>query len=469
MADRAGRWLRVSRGTQDEANQETDIDKWITDHGYEPVKDYRLRKSAYKGKHQAVLDEVIRDMQDGVINVLVVWLSSRIERRGAYNVFDLARRVQQAEGRIEYVKEPHLNIANDMSDMMLATVASTNNLESKNKSKSVRASQDRIRKNNGVLGKLPYGYDITGDKYSKRPVINQTEAKVVREAVDRYLGGESLQDICDDFNARGVPFRGRKWIISTLARLLRNPAIAGRQMSNRDYGERVTVLEFDPIITWSEHEQLEARLDSRAHRKGISPKNVFMLSGIIRDANGHPMYGKHNRASYSYACRKACSGAVPVIDADRDVSEELLELSGHLPHMTRRVVPGENYSDLIARKRLDIRELDPEAEDYDSKLADLRSELARLRSLSAKPDQVKWVPSGKTIRQHWDSLTVAGKRDWLLEHGYTVIAHRNPDDPRGWSLGITHDRDLEDQLIGLGFPGGVAGVHPGLHEVDSLL
>jgi DNA invertase Pin-like site-specific DNA recombinase len=447
MADRAGRWLRVSKNEgQDERNQEHDIDKWIADHEYEPAADYRLRKSAYKGMHVQMLDQVITDMQDKVINVLVVWQSSRIERRGAVSVFDLVSRVHRAGGRIEFAApgDQYLNESNDMSDALLAFAASKDHKESKDKSERVRAAQVEIRANKGVLGRLTYGYRAVGNRKDKHPVIYEPEARVVREAVERYLDrGESLAVICDDFNARGIlgP-TGKPWIVSTLGRLLRNPTLAGRQMNNRDNGEETTtILEFEGIITYPQHEQLVERLDSRAHRQGISPANVFMLTGVLFDDAGHPMYGKLSRYNYCYACRKGCGISVRVEEADAEVTRLVLDLFGHQPHMVRKLVPGKNYLDQIARKRQDIRELDPEAEDYDSKLAKLRAELAELRSLPSEPDHVDWVLSGKSIAEHWQSLSIAARRDWLKENGWKVTASKHESggvlltiDPtaRGW-------------------------------------
>src|ERR1700722_19535962 len=102
----SGRWLRVSTGAQDEASQLPDLVKWEQAHGYDVRAEYTVHgKSAYHGQQDAALDQVISDMQDGKISVLVVWASDRIERRGAYNAFDLARRVREAGGRIEYVKD----------------------------------------------------------------------------------------------------------------------------------------------------------------------------------------------------------------------------------------------------------------------------------------------------------------------------------------------------------------------------
>src|ERR1700730_4008375 len=121
MRDKAGLWQRVSTGGQDEASQLPDLTRWCESHDYDIAKSYVLHgKSASKGQQDKHIDEAIRDMQDGTITVLVVWQSSRIERRGAYSVFDLSRRVREAGGRIEYVKDAYLNDVNDMSDVMLA-------------------------------------------------------------------------------------------------------------------------------------------------------------------------------------------------------------------------------------------------------------------------------------------------------------------------------------------------------------
>src|ERR1039458_5993080 len=113
MTEQAGIWLRVSTGGQDEANQLPDLLAWCAGHDYAVAATYEVHgKSAYKGKQDADLDRALADMAARKITVLVVWASDRIERRGAYNAFDLARRVREAGGRIEYVKDTYLNEAN---------------------------------------------------------------------------------------------------------------------------------------------------------------------------------------------------------------------------------------------------------------------------------------------------------------------------------------------------------------------
>src|SRR5579875_3134260 len=99
MADKAGLWLRVSSGAQDEASQLPDVERWCEQHGYTVAERYVVHgKSAYKGRHDQYLNRALEDMKAGRIDVLVVWAADRIERRGAYNAFDLARRVHDAGG-----------------------------------------------------------------------------------------------------------------------------------------------------------------------------------------------------------------------------------------------------------------------------------------------------------------------------------------------------------------------------------
>ena len=82
VGESAARWLRVSTGAQDEANQEPEIDALVQGPGYVVRKTYTLRgKRASKGQQDKALDQMIEDMRRGLFTVLVVWASDRIERR----------------------------------------------------------------------------------------------------------------------------------------------------------------------------------------------------------------------------------------------------------------------------------------------------------------------------------------------------------------------------------------------------
>ena len=62
MTDTAARWIRVSSGGQDEANQLPDLDHYIAGHGYSDGPVYTLHDvNASKGEQDTYVDQVIAD------------------------------------------------------------------------------------------------------------------------------------------------------------------------------------------------------------------------------------------------------------------------------------------------------------------------------------------------------------------------------------------------------------------------
>lgn len=302
-----------------------------------------------------------------------------------------------------------------------------------------RMQRGRIA-DNCLVGRATYGYERVPaeDGDGMTLVIYEPHARIVREAVDRYLAGESTAKIRDDFNARGIPSPMEKsWHQVTLSNLLRNPALAGRRMDGwgKDERERKTILRFPGIITWAEHEQLCARLDSRAYRKGISPGNVAMLTSIISDKAGHPMY-RINRPPLYYYCRKGCVVSVPLEYADEQITQAVLSDYGDYDHMIRRTIPGKNYFEDMEQLRRDRAELDDLAPDYDERHVEITAEIRRLSKLQPEPNAVARVKSGKTVAEHWRSLTVAQRRDWLLENEWKVTAYRDALGSPPWGFAI---------------------------------
>jgi hypothetical protein len=180
---------------------------------------------------------------------------------------------------------------------------------------------------------------------------------------------------------------------------------------------------------------------------------VAMLTSVIQDEAGHPIY-RVNRPPLYYYCRKGCGTSVPLEYADSTISDAVINDFGHLDHYVRRTVPGKNWFEEIAQLRQDRNELDDLADDYDERHAALTAEIRRLSGLKAQPDTVRWVPSGKTVAQHWESLTTAQRRDWLIENGWKVTAIRDDSLTPPWRFGIdagwTAEVGAERQAASLG-------------------
>lgn len=426
-ADKAGRWLRVSTKAQDEANQEPDIDQWIADHGYDLAETYVLHgKSAYKGKQDAMLDQVIADMEAGKINVLVVWQSSRIERRGAYSAFDLARRVRDAGGRIEYVKDAYLNEANDMSDVMLALAATKDKKESQDKSERVRAAHDRARAEGGAIGRAAFGWQVTGeDRYRKRFEVFEPEARITREMVRRYLAGESLAGLERDFERRGITAKhGARWTTKTLAQYLHRPVLYGSRAGKHG------VISVEPIIDFATWQAVQDRLAAR--RKNTGGHGVpGLLSGTLYCGKcGHRAY----LTNAGYYCRTCPVGQRMLIprEIEQAVIAEVAQVS-EPETVTDR--PADDRQERIDRLSADIQRMNPAATpDY---LATVTAKLAEINEIKASLERTPRLPviprkTGRTLGMAFVALPDAERRQFLLDH--VRFTARETDD--GWQLAM---------------------------------
>lgn len=315
---------------------------------------------------------------------------------------------------------------------MLAITGWKDQQESKRKSERIRIGFDRIKANNALYGRPPYGFASEGDKYHRRIVHKPGEAEVLTEAAQRYLGGESLQDIARDLNRRGVPSPtwhgkpGTHWYPRTVGVLLRNPAMIGRRMDRNGQ----TTTRFEPLISVKEFERIDRLMKSRAHRKGVPYRGeTAMLTTVLRCVEcGGPVYAITARRARYYYCRSGhgCKNLIRENIADQQVSDWITSHPSY-EILEKRVTPGHNYDDQIANVRQDIRELDPEAEDYDQRLADLRAELHRLRGLPSTPDRIEWIGSGRFAADEWPAWSKAERRAFLIDNGFEVSLHPSAD------------------------------------------
>jgi DNA invertase Pin-like site-specific DNA recombinase len=416
----AGRWLRVSSGDQDEANQEPSIDKWIADHGYEVGPTYRLHgKSASKGKQQAKLDEMLSDMRAGRITVLVVWYSARIERRGAWDHFNLAHMVRDAGGRIEYVMEPWLNEVNAMSDAFLAMQAAANKQYTDTLSKNVLIAHDRIRANRGVYGAVPWGFDIVGEKYGKRIVPTELCKQVVPQIFERCIAGDSLRTIAAWLDSQGIPTsRGRaQWHETSVRFIVLSRAYAGR-LQNR---QGQTIARCEAVVPADVFDRANQALTSRPHRGPSNAENKPLLAKIKCNRCASPMYriARRKQKEYVYyrcygsgAQRKGCGNMIPGSDLE-DVVHAWVTLTKDEPYESLEWVEGESYDSDISDVKQDIREA-AEAEEFD-RLPGLQAKLADLREKQghATKGHYERIKTGETKGQHFHGLDYDGQREYL--------------------------------------------------------
>jgi DNA invertase Pin-like site-specific DNA recombinase len=433
VGESAARWLRVSTGDQDEANQVPDVDGWCRDHGYVVRKTCTLRgKSASKGQQDKALDDMIEDMRRGVFTVLVVWASDRIERRGAYSAFDLARRVKQAGGRIEYVKDAYLNEANDMSDVMLAMAATKDRLESKRKTERTTMVQSRIRQAGAFVGKPPFGYKVAGEKYARQLVPTDKGRLLIPEIYDRCIKGQSLATI----GAWLEEETGLQWWPRRVSGTLRNPVYRGVQED--DEGRPIHRCEalVDAAIWKRANDALH-----KHGKRGPESKQPALLSGVLfcgnpdcHDAPDSPMYRhKGTRSGEYYRCagkgtqRKGCGNMVRLVTLDGLVDMCMKAHGKGLAIKDWFIEPGTDHQAEVEEVRFEIRSVmmsDMPDDAIDKKVAELRAERDRLLALPTVPDRLVERPTGETYAGKWRRLNTQERGAWLRERGLKVRAYK---------------------------------------------
>jgi len=308
------------------------------------------------------------------------------------------------------------------------------------------------------VGKPPYGYRIVKieDTSLKTLEPDPETAPVVKSIFQMYDQGMSIYQIADSLNEAGIKSpqgQAKGWQHNTARRILQNPSTVGRIRHNG-----TTVLRVPPLVPLEDYNRVSARIKSRATR-GPGRQDTALLTGMVLCDNGSAMYRHRARDSEYYYCGHGCpAGSRLMVKMSYldSVVEDMVMSAGDQPHIITVVSPGDNHSDEIDQIRQEIRDLDPETDEYDTRLAELRQELANLRSLPSAPRQVEYKPFGKTIGEVWQSLDTAGKRRFLQDSG--VKFHVSRDADRNVSVVIGPDvntldgGELYSGIVALGGP-----------------
>lgn len=175
-------------------------------------------------------------------------------------------------------------------------------------------------------GKLLYGYTREYDSSSGellRQVIDQTQAKVIREAANRFLGGETPYAIANDFNRRGITAaRGGAWNLTQIRRVLVNPSYNGKRVFQKKVmGDAA----WPAILDDSTFNQCVAKFADPRRRTSRDSSIKHLLTGIAKcGVCGKPLkYGKP-RGKPSYVCHPAAHVARHMAQTEEIVTELIL-------------------------------------------------------------------------------------------------------------------------------------------------
>jgi DNA invertase Pin-like site-specific DNA recombinase len=322
------------------------------------------------------LDRFARNIRDGEDLVdLAVLLdgpdSGRIDTRTAYGMSTFRKQIEAAT-----------HASNETSEKVRAAFA------------DMLASGYRV----GGSGRL-FGFEILslaelddddlgdGDELLTGPaaVVRETEAAIVRELARRLLGGETMQALAADLNARGITTtRGGQWSARNLSRTLGNPLYGGWLAYK---GEIITRLAgVEPIMDADTYDAVQAKLGAR--KLGRRQTGKYPLSGVLLCDNpacsrrgtmaGYPRSGGRR----AYVCAPAnggCGQSVLAEPVETRVRGDVLAELDNAERLERARLADAWHDEQRAKLAGLLADLDADMAETEAKLRDTPREMTRRR------------------------------------------------------------------------------------------
>jgi site-specific DNA recombinase len=243
--------------------------------------------------------------------------SGRIDAIIAVHTDRLYRQVRELEDLIDFVNHHRVAIQTVMAgDLDLTTSAGRQVArhlgvaaqgESQRQAERIRRQkQQAAEQGRRHGGSRAFGWDLIKDDSGKvvDEVVNEDEAKIIREAADRLLLGASLRAVCRDLNERGVKtVSGKPWVSTTLKRMVLSPRVIGYRVYR---GEGLVPNSLPAILDSETPAALKKILNDEQRRTNrFYNKRYYLLSGGILGCFrcGHPLVARPTgERKRSYVC-----------------------------------------------------------------------------------------------------------------------------------------------------------------------
>lgn len=290
--------------------------------------------SAWSGKPRQRFREMLRDIEDGKIDGVIIWHLDRLARsvRDLEDFIDVCTKMGTKVATVTGELDIGTSDGLVMARIMVAIARKSSDDSSRRIRRKMEDNAAEGKPSGG--GKPAYGFERDGrdpDTGESKPGFVgrhvKAEADIIRSAADRVEAGEGLLGIVRDFNDRGIATAtGGKWSTRTLKRILLAPRTAGRREHK---GEIVGEAKWKPIIKPEQQDRLRSLLTDPSRHNGGTTARKYLLVGFCFCASCEARLVSRSRGktgSRSYQC----SSAPPYIGCGK-----LSVIAGPLEEMVR--------------------------------------------------------------------------------------------------------------------------------------
>lgn len=230
--------------------------------------------SAYKGKHRPEYQRMLDDIASGDLEAFAVYHQDRLHRRPIeleelFEICDRASLTHMA------TVSGSTDLSTDDGRMMMRVTGAVARNQSDAASRRIkRKALDLAEKGMPTGGgDRPFGFE------PDRITVRESEAAVIRDLVERLLGGETLRSLAADLEVRGIVSpRGSRWRSTPLRRMLASGRISGQR---EHHGVIVARATWPAIVTPEQTEQIR-RLFADPSRRAKRAARRYPLKGLLR-------------------------------------------------------------------------------------------------------------------------------------------------------------------------------------------
>lgn len=251
--------------------------------------DNDISASSTSNKHRPEYSRMLEGARSGLFDVILAYSNSRLTRRPR-ELEDLIDLHDRYGTRILTIVSGDDDLGTADGRMMARLKASVDAGEAERTAERLRSKMLELAKAGRHTGSRPFGWNLLGTGKDQKLVINDVEAMVLRECVQRFLDGDSLWKINNDLNSRGIQTsKNNAWKTQVLRRVLLRESNAGFRRhqptkNGKPFGKPSRYkAQWDAIIDEPTYDRLVAKLTDPSRRKnnrGTAPK--YLLTSIAR-------------------------------------------------------------------------------------------------------------------------------------------------------------------------------------------
>lgn len=285
------------------------LTKFAEAHDWMIVKIYTDAGHSGANTERPELQEMINDIQSGIIDKVLVYKLDRLSR-SQKDTLELIENVFLKNNTDFESMTEKLDTSTAHGRAMIGILAAFAQLEREQiKERMSMGMEARMKEGKWRGGaQIPFGYDY--EPALDKLVINEYEAMIVKEMYDMFINGVNMYTISNRMTEKGHTFRNGKIDQRNLRYLLKNKTYCGYM---RYKGEWLKGMH-DPIISDEEFEKAQDRLadikrrfDESGFKVGVAATSTN-LTGLIFCAQCGARFGKTKSGSkalgyyFNYVC-----------------------------------------------------------------------------------------------------------------------------------------------------------------------